>query len=180
MTKQIIATLVGGIILFLWQFLSWSMLNIHGSEMAYTPKQEAVLAALAATGLEEGQYFMPNVPPGTSREEGQAAMEAAYGKPWATISYHKSMSDSMTMNMVRAFAVDLVAAFLLIWLLGKIDGLTFGTAVMASLAVGVLGYLTIPYLNSVWFETSSLGHLVDAFGQWGLLGVWLGWFLTRK
>ena len=50
---------------------------------------------------------------------------------------------------------------------------------MAALAVGFTGYLTIPYLNSVWFEASSIGSLIDTVAQWGLLGVWLGWWLNR-
>jgi hypothetical protein len=29
MTKQIIGTVVGALILFIWQFLSWSLLPVH-------------------------------------------------------------------------------------------------------------------------------------------------------
>ena len=32
MKKQLLATLVGGIILFVWQFLSWALIPIHKSE----------------------------------------------------------------------------------------------------------------------------------------------------
>jgi len=46
--------------------------------------------------------------------------------------------------------------------------------------VGLIGYLTIPYLNSIWFETNSIGHLIDAFVSWGLVGIWLGWWLPRR
>jgi hypothetical protein len=54
------------------------------------------------------------------------------------------------------------------------------TSIQASIAVGIIGYLTIPYLNTIWFETSSMGYLVDALVQWGLVGVWLGWYLPRN
>jgi hypothetical protein len=53
-------------------------------------------------------------------------------------------------------------------------------AFQACVAVGIIGYLTIPYLNSVWFEGSSMGYLVDALVQWGLVGAWLGWWLPKK
>jgi hypothetical protein len=179
MTKQIIATVVAGILFFLWQFLSWTMLNVHGSEMQYTDKQDVIMQTLSQN-LKEGTYFLPNLPPDASKEQQEAYMKDVAGKPWASVSYHESMNMDMSMNMVRAFAVDLVAAFLLIWLLMKMSNLNFQTALLSSLAVGVLGYLTIPYLNSVWFESSSLGYLVDAIVQWGLVGVWLGWYLNRK
>jgi len=179
MKKQLIASLVGGIILFVWQFLSWSMLNIHGSEMAYTANQDKILESLAQN-LEEGSYFLPNLPPGSSSAEEQAYMQNSAGKPWATVSYHKAMNMSMGMNMFRAFAVDLVAAFLLTWLLLKFANLDLKTALLSSLAVGGISYLTIPYLNSIWFESNSIGHIIDAVAQWGLVGVWLGWWLPRQ
>jgi hypothetical protein len=179
MKKQIIATVVAGILLFVWQFLSWSMLNVHGSEMQYTDKQDAVMQALSQN-LKEGNYFMPNVAPGSTQEQQQAAMEGGIGKPWAMVQYHEALNVSMGMNMFRGIIIDLLAAFLLIWLLMKIPGLNLQTALLSSIAVGFIGYLTIPYLNTIWFETDSIGHLIDAVVQWGLVGAWLGWFLPRK
>lgn len=124
--------------------------------------------------------MIPGVPPGTPRDQAEAAMKGHVGKPWASVSYHKSFSMDMGMNMVRGFVIDLLAAFLLTWLLLKFEKLNMVTAVQASLFVGLIGYLTISYLNSIWFESNSFGHLVDALVQWGLVGVWLGWWLPRR
>lgn len=179
MRNQIIAALVAALLLFIWQFLSWSLLNVHGPEMQYTAKQDTLLSVLSQN-LEEGSYFLPTVPPGTSAEEMQRAMNEALGKPWATISYHESMSNNMGMNLIRGFVVDVVAAFLLVWILLQFKELSFKTAMLGALSVGIIGYLTIPYLNTIWFETPSFGYLIDALVQWGLVGGWLGWFLTRK
>ena len=180
MTKQIIAVLVSAVLLFVWQFLSWSMLGIHQTEFKYTPNQEKILQALSENLTEEGQYFLPGVPPGTSMDQEQAMMQANAGKPWAHISYHKSLNMAMGMSMFRGFAVDIISAFLLVWLLLKIENRPLSTVLLSSLAVGLIGYFTIPYLNSVWFETKSLGYLIDSVAQWGLVGVWLGWWLNRK
>lgn len=177
MRKQLLGSLVGGIILFLWQFLSWTVLNVHGSEMQATPNQDAILQTLSQN-LQEGQYFLPQWPE-KSPEEQRAAMESSAGKPWATISYHPSMNTGMGLNMVRGLAADLVAAFLLTWLLLRFAQLDMRTAVLAALAVGGTGYLTIAYLNSVWFEGHTIGQLIDTVVQWGLVGVWLGWWLRR-
>jgi hypothetical protein len=180
MKKQLIASLVGALILFIWQFLSWSLLNVHGAEMKYTPNQDKIMEFLTQQNLEDGTHFMPTAPPGSTQEEHQALMENSIGKPWATVSYHKAFNANMGMNMFRGFAVDLVAVFLLIWLLLKITNLDFKTALLASLAVGAIGYLTIPYLNSVWFEGNTVGYIIDTVAQWGLVGVWLGWYLARR
>ena len=82
--------------------------------------------------------------------------------------------------MIRGFLLDLFSAFLLVWVLMKFRENDFMTSVFTSLAIGTIGYLTIPYLHQVWMETDSTGYLVDTIAQWGLVGVWLGWWLNRK
>lgn len=180
MKKQLVATIVGGIMLFVWQFLSWAMLQVHKSEFGYTPNQDKIVAFLSENLSEEGSYMLPMPPPGTPMDQEQKFMEPYAGKPWAHITYHKSMSMEMGMSMFRGFVVDLLAAWLLVWLLLQFQTLNLRTALQASLAVGIIGYLTIPYLNSIWFETSSMAYLIDALVAWGLVGLWLGWWLPRR
>lgn len=179
MKNQLIATIVAGLLLFIWQFLSWSMLNFHASEMQYTEKQDAVLEYLGQT-LEPGSYMIPQPAPGSSKADQDAFMAKYATSPWASVSYHGSMDMNMGMNMVRGLVVDLLAAFLLVWLLSQFANLTFKSAMLGSLAVGAVAYLTIPYLNSIWFEGSTMGYIIDLVGQWGIVGAWLGWWMTRK
>lgn len=179
MTKQLIGTLVAALILFIWQFLSWSALQVHKAEFGYTANQDRIMEALSQNLTEEGTYMLPMPPPGSTYEQESAFMENYLNKPWASVSYHKSFSMSMGMNMTRGLAVDLLAAWLLIWLLLQFKTFDIMTAVKCSLAVGIIGYLTIPYLNSVWFDSNSIGHLIDAIVPWSIVGVWLGWWLKR-
>ena len=81
--------------------------------------------------------------------------------------------------MFRGFLIDFLAVLFLCWILMKIPSLDLQTTVIASIGVGLIGYLTISYLNSIWFVTASFPDLVDAVVQWGLCGVWLGWWLVR-
>lgn len=180
MKKQLIATLVGGVLLFLWQFLSWTALNIHGKEFTYTPNQDKIIEVLSQNLPEAGQYMVPTLPPNATKEQQEAMMKNAATQPWATIAYHKSFDTNMGMNMFRGILVDFVGIFLLVWLLLKFQALDFQTALLSSLAVGIIGYLTINYTNTIWFETSSVGYLIDAVVSWGLVGAWLGWWLPRK
>ncbi len=179
MKKTLIGTLVGGLILFIWQFLSWSFLGIHESNLQYTGDQDEILSMLSDK-LEEGSYFLPNVPSGTSQADRESMMEPYVGKAWATIDYHEALDMSMGMNMFRGLIADLVAAFLLCFILGKIADLNMQTSVLVALAVGVMSYLTANYIESIWFETNSIPELIDNVVQWGLVGGWLGWWLSRK
>lgn len=179
MKNQLIATIVAALILFIWQFISWAAVNFHAPETQYTEKQDAILEYIRQN-LEPGSYMIPQPAPGSSTEAQQEFMEKYGASDWAMISYHGPGERSMTMNMIRAIAVDLVAAWLLVWVLMQFANLTFKSALLGSLAVGAIAYLTIPYLNSIWFEGNTTGYLIDLVGQWALVGVWLGWWLTRK
>lgn len=176
MKKLIIGALVGAIFLFVWQFVSWSFMRT--SQLQYTAEQDAILECLDGK-LQPGQYFLPTVPAGTSFEEHEKLIEPYIGGNWAQINYRNDLSMSMGSNMLRGFVVDFVAVFLLCWLFGKIADLDMKTAVLGSIAVGVIGYLTINYLNSIWFETNSIPDLIDAIVPWALTGAWLGWWLNR-
>lgn len=179
MKKMIIGAFIGSILLFFLQFLSWSVINIHSSEMQYTENQEEILEVLSEN-LSEGQYFLPTVPAGTSYADAQTIMKQYEGKPWAMIQYRDSFDTDMTLNLIRGWLVDLLAVFLLVWLLLRFSDLNFGKTVLASWAVGFIGYLSVTYTNSIWFETSTIPALIDVVLQWGIVGAWLGWWLIRK
>ncbi len=178
MKKLLIGGIVGGLILFIWQFLSWSMLNVHAANFTYTPNQQQVIDCLSAN-LTDGEYFIPGVPPDASSEEYAEYQKNAVGKPWAKVNYRSSFNVNMGMNMIRGFAMDFLAALMLCWILLKIPNVSFVDVLMSSLAVGLIGYFTGPYINNVWFETSSIGDLIDALVSWGLTGAFLGWWLRR-
>lgn len=180
MKKQLIGALVGGIILFVWQFLSWAMLQVHQSQFKHTPNQDRILEFLGQHLEEEGTYMLPVPPPGTPMDQEQAYLAPYAGKPWAHITYHKAMNMAMGSSLLRSMAVNLLAAWLLVWLLLQFRQLNLRTAVQGAIAVGLTGYLTIAYLDSIWFETNSLAYLIDAVVSWGLVGLWLGWWLPRR
>lgn len=179
MKKTIIGTLVGALILFIWQFLSWTILNLHVGNQTYTPKQDEVLKYLG-DNLEEGAYYLPTLPEGSSQEENQKFMEEQIGKPWAQVFYHKSMKMNMTTNMMRGLLVDFVAMFLLIWVIMKMGNASFNTIFLTSVIMGFVGYLSTTYTYSIWFETKTLPDLIDALVSFGLVGLWLGWWLRRN
>jgi hypothetical protein len=182
MKKTIIGALVGGIIIFVWQFLTWGPLNNHHAQQQYTPKHDSILAYLGSQFSEDGAYFMPGFAPGTSREEMEKEMENMVGKPWAMVTYHKSMTgmSKMYMNMGRSLLVNIVIVWLLCWLLGKISSPSFGTIFLGSVGTGIIVFLNAPYTMHIWYGSFDLmAHFVDALVAWGATGLWLGWWLTR-
>ncbi len=183
MKKTIIGAIVGGIIFFVWQFLSWGALNLHEAQQQYTPKQDSVLAYLGTQFSTDGAYMMPTIAPGTSGDEMEKQMKAMEGKPWAQVVYHKSMPgmSKMFMNMGRSLVVDIIVVWLLCWLLVKIPAPSFGTIFLGTIGTGIIVFLNAPYTLHIWYGSFDLtAHLVDALVSWGVTGLWLGWWLRRK
>jgi len=58
--------------------------------------------------------------------------------------------------------------------------LNFRKVLSACISIGIIAYLTIPYLNSIWFKSNSIPDMVDAFAPWTIIGLVLGWLLPRK
>ncbi len=180
---MIIASLVGGIILFVWQFLTWGVLNLHEAQQKYTPKQDSILAYLGTQFNDDGAYFMPNYPPGTSRDEMEKQMKTSEGKPWAQVIYHKSMPgmNSMFMNMGRSLLVNIFIVWLLCWLLVKIPSPSFSTIFLGTLGTGIIIFLHAPYTMHIWYGSFDLmAHFTDALVAWGITGLWLAWWLRRQ
>ena len=112
MKKHLFYTLMGGSILFFWQFLSHAALNFHADAQAYTPKQLEILANLEALEIEPGQYMLGQPDPSLPREEQEASMEAMAGKPWGVLNYQTVDHTDMTMNLIRGFSIALIVASL--------------------------------------------------------------------
>ena len=182
MKKSLIGALVGGIILFAWQFLSWGMLNLHQAQQRYTPKEDSILAYLGTQFSEDGAYMLPTLVPGSSREEMEKKMKVCEGKPWAQVVYHKNMPgmNKMFMNMGRSLLVNIFIVWLLCWLICKIPSPSFGTVFMATLGTGILVFLNAPYTMHIWYGSFDLNaFFIDALVAWGVTGLWLGWWLSR-
>jgi hypothetical protein len=181
MTKQIIGALVAGILIMAWQTSSHTFLQLHASQEQYTPNQDAILKVLSENLDKKGQYYLPNVPPGTSMEEMEKATEAAMGKPYATILYNPVMDFNMGANIGRGLGTNIILAFVLVWLLGKLKVQSFGSILSASLALAFIAFCFYPYPGYIWYQTSGIWvELLDSIAAFGLAGIWLGWWMTRK
>lgn len=181
MKKIIIGAIIGGIIIFICQTLSWTILDLHRPANQYTPKQDEVMTYLNGQFTENGSYFLPTYPPGSSNEVMEQLMKSADGKPWAVIAYHKQLKTNMGMNIFRGLIVDIIMVGLFCWILSRFANPRFSTVFMASLLVGLIAFLNFPYTIHIWFETFDLSaNLLDAIAGWGLAGLWLGWLYGKS
>lgn len=180
MKKLLIASIVGGLIIFIWQFLSFAAVNLHKPAQQYTDKQDAIMSVLSSQNLPEGGYVLPSMPEGATMEQHQAFIKEQEGKPWATIQYHNKLETNMVMNMVRGFIINIIIVYLFCWMIRRMKVQSMGNIVAAALVVGLIGFLNQPYTGFIWYKTFDIwAYFFDAIVSWGLTGIWLGWWLSR-
>ena len=180
MKKHIIASIVGGILIFFWQFLSNAALDLHRPAQQYTPKQDTLLAVLRAN-LAEGRYYLPTSPETATNEEEMKTMEQMIGKDWAIIDYHAKYEDTMVMNMVRGLLTNMLIVFLLCWILTRGGPLSFGNIFLSTVFFGFMAFMLFPYTNFIWYQTPGVWQdFVDALVPWAITGAWLGWWLNKR
>jgi len=179
--KLFIGSLVGGIIIFLCQFLSWTVLNLHYPAQQYTPRQDSILSYLNTQFDSSGGYFLPTIPKDGSMDDMKKLNETSKGKPWVQIQYHRTLNTNMPMNMFRSFATNFFIVLFFCWIIAGYSTNSFGKTFIAALLTGFIIFLHASYIEHVWYETFDLsGHLIDYMVSWGITGIWLGWWLNRK
>jgi hypothetical protein len=181
MKKHLIGALVGGILVFGWQTISWTMLNLHGKEFQQAKNQDSVINYLSSQFSEDGQFIIPRVNDNASAKEMEDFQKNLAGKPWAIVSYHKAYSADMMTNMIRGILSAIVAVFFVCWVLMKQSSFSSFVTFISSILIGLAGYLFIPYAGHIWMENpGAMQNLIDVIVSWGLCGIWLGWWLNRK
>jgi len=184
MKKNIIGALVGGLLFFICQTLSWTVLNLHQPAQDYTPAQDTIMSVLNSTITKEGGYLLPSAPSTASSDEMMKKAEANLGKPWASIQYHKSYNNDMkkmTMNMVKGLLFSMLMIFLVCWITGKFAKPTFVNVFSSTLFIGLAVYINIPYSSALWYDIfDAKAYLVEILMCWGVTGLWLGWWMGRN
>ena len=180
MKKNLIGATVAGLLLFLWQTLSWTVLQIHAAEYQKSANQDSVMNLLTTQFKTTGQYIIPHSDD-TDMESSQKSMEAMKGKPWAVVSYHESYTTNMGANILRGMLTSILLMILVFWVITQNPKPTFAYGLISCLFIGLAGYLYIPYSLHIWYQTPDAGtNLLDTLAGWGLSGLWTGWWISRK
>ncbi|MCS6981442.1 MAG: hypothetical protein N2110_04690 [Flavobacteriales bacterium] len=183
MKKKFLFALLGGAILFVWQFLSFAFPNLHKEAGRYTPLQDTLLAVIARTGLEPGHYILGRPDPAleSDRQKMEAEFKAKYeGKPWAVLHYQEKNTMEMGWKMVRGFIVDCFVALILFLVLEVLRPESLESRVGVAVAVGFMGFLFGPYTGYIWYNVPDVwAYMADGIIPWAFLGG-LAHFLMRK
>jgi len=185
-TKNIlVASILGGIVLFLWGAFSHMVLPLGEVGLQAMPNEEQVLSALSTNVQGAGLYFFP-----WGSDETEADMKAWEEKyrsgPAGLLVYRPLGGEPMTPGMLLTELVtDIIAALLGSLLMMKaISGLaTFGARVFFCTLLGLFGSLLVntQYWNWYGFPGDyTLAAILDDVIGFTLVGIVLSWKLIAS
>lgn len=143
--KIIIASILGGIVMFAWISVSWMALPWHKDHMRAFKDEKAVASSMTKNISGSGIYIMPNTNMGKDKQK--------IGKPYAFVVVKEDGLD-VAKAMPVAMGKDLVLCIFLAGLLGCLLRKTAGCGcpVAMSAKVGLVAGLAAYVPNRIWFH----------------------------
>jgi hypothetical protein len=185
MRKVIIGGLVGGIVIFVWGFISHMVLPIGEMGIRQIPNEDTVLAAMRTSISQPGFYFFPGRD--MSRAPSQAEQQAWEVKmkqgPTGILVIHPQGSEAMSPRQLGTeLATDIVSALMAALLLSQVRLGYWGRVLFVTL-LGLFAFVTIsvPYWNWYGFPTDfTAAEAIDQFAGWFLAGLVLAAIVRNK
>lgn len=178
MKKILGAGLVGGLVVFLWGFVSHMVLPVGEWGLRAMPVNTPLLESMKANLAEEGLYMYPGKEAGRATEAEEAVWATKYRMgPTGLLLYHPDGRDTVSPALLGIeFATDVAGATLLAYLLIAITGSTGAQVRLAkqlrvAVAAGVFAWMSIsvPHWNWYGFPCAFiLAELIDQVVGWTL------------
>lgn len=183
--RLIIAALVGGIVMFMWGFVSHMYLGVE-SDIKSIPNEDAVLAQMKAGGMNEpGIYFAPGMDmTRTPTDEQWAAFtKKAEAGPTAFIVYHPTGETPFSAKqLIIEFGSNVFAALIVALILGWTSPSIAKRIAIATL-IGLAGWASIDISYWDWYRFPgsfiSREMIEQVFG-WLLTGAAMAFILRTK
>jgi len=173
MKRILIASVLGGIVLFIWGALSHMVFGIGDAGVKSMPNEEAVRSALGANIQEAGFYFFPTPDAEQNLPAGPSGI-LIYHPDDALQMTSKQLITELITNILCAW----IAAMLMMKAMGGLAGTGARVMFVAMLGLFATAAVDIPYWNWYGFPGDyTLGALIDNLIGFTLVGVMLAWRL---
>jgi|SRR5947209_566072 len=189
-TRALLAGIVGGVIMFIWNFVAHDFLPLGEMGVGVIPNEDAVTTALQSSlGDNSGFYVFPSggLTPGATKEQKGAAMKKAMEQmergAAGVLIYRPKRVFNFPKRLGIEFVTEVVEALLAVFLLAQTRITSFGGKVGFVLIAGIIAAITtnIPYANWYGFPKSyTLAQITIAVVSYLLVGIVAGLMMRPK
>lgn len=170
------AGIVGGVILFIWGFISWMVLPWHQASIRQFKDVQAVSKVIEENAPRSGIYLIPN-------HFATEKVQGSQTEPMVFASVNqKGMNSSMVIPMLIGLLTQIIAACFVAWMLLQTN---FGYScrvwfvVVFGIAAGIVSQ--IPSWNWLGFDINYAGIMfADLIIGWFLAGLVMAGMIRSK
>lgn len=176
MKRIVIAGVIGGLIVFVWGFVSHVVLPLGEIGFESLPNDEPVISALKGSVPESGLYFFPGFPDhrDATKEEEEAFMARVRQGPSGIVVYTAEGKEPMAPSqLLTEFLTSAVAALVAAWVLASVVG-GYGKRALLVALLGLFGFASIMLSYWNWYGFPTDYTLANGFGEvvgWLLAGL---------
>jgi hypothetical protein len=189
-TRIILAGIVGGIVMFIWNFVAHDLLPLGEMGVRLIPNEDAVTSVLQTNlGDTSGFYVFPSggLTPGATREQKEAAMKKAEEQMAAgaggVLIYRPKRIFNFPKRLGIEFATEMIESLLAVFLLAQTRITSFGGKVGFILTAGILAAIAtnVPYANWYGFpKTFTLAQMIMMVVSFLLVGIVAALILPKR
>ncbi|OJJ23434.1 hypothetical protein BKI52_03475 [marine bacterium AO1-C] len=180
MNKRIIVSiLIGTLILFAWNVISWMVLPFHSKTLQTIPKEIVDQGKVQEKLLKSGVYHYPGLPKDNSETSMTAIRQQLKKGPRITLMVYKK-GPTKLFDKSLFFMNILLNCFIvitLIFMISKLNKHTIKSILTTTLTMGLLiGLMSdLPQMNWYLFPLDyTLVNVIDHLVAFMLLGLFLG------
>lgn len=187
MKKVLIGGLVGGVVLFVWGALAWTVFPMHSSSILAMANEDSVVTPMKTAMNKKAVYMFPGRPMNMAdRAAEDAWMKKRAQGPVGIVIYDPSgSSPMMPLQMGIGLLDSILTAMLAAWLLSRSTAARSGYFARIAYC-GMLGLfisLAVHILNWNWMGYPldyTTGLVADALIGWVLAGAGIAIFVKVK
>ena len=180
-TRIFLAGILGGIVMFIWNFVAHDLLPLGEMGVRLIPNEDAVTSVLQTNlGDNSGFYVFPSggLTPGATGEQKKAAMKKAEEQMAAgaggVLVYRPKRIFNFPKRLGIEFVTEVIESLLAVFLLAQTGIRGFGGKVGFVFTTGILASIVtnVPYANWYGFPKDfTLGQMIIQIVGFLLVGV---------
>ncbi|MBI5475973.1 MAG: hypothetical protein HY964_04475 [Ignavibacteriales bacterium] len=175
MKQLIFAAIAGGILLFVWGWLAWTIVPVHDGTLHSIENEEAVVTAMNVNMDKKGVYVFPAMPASHDPVAVEEYNQKYQAGPVGMIIYDPHGGDPMSATqMIIGIIISILSAFLAAWFLSRSTAAAsnyFGRVIY----IGMLGIFITLFSHIV--NWNWMNYPLDYTTGWSLDTI-IGWIFA--
>lgn len=181
MKNILLATLLGALTLFVWNAISWMVLELHNGGYKNVPTEVINQVDLKQLMPEAGVYHYPGIPDDGNMD---AVIEQSKKGPVISLmSFQPNGVDPLSpTNFLFNFIFNLLTAGLAVYFLSNTNITAYGKKILFVALLGLFAVFAVELPFAVWYKLSAafvIPNVIDLIVGPLLLGLVIGRFINK-